>query len=116
MYFDINNSNIGWTTGRNFRKLSFYKKICKTHNIKWENNWNKNYSILWKNIPNEISEILTTTSNNIIKSLIKRKTPKKHKYIYILGKTKKETKELYKLFYINNPKYIKINYPKRKDG
>jgi len=112
LYFDLNNPNIGWTSGRNFRKLSFYKRICKKYNIKWEDNWNTRYTIHWDIIPNEISELLTNTSKNTIKNLIKRKSPKKHKYIYILGKDKKETKKLYKLFKENNPNYTKIKYPK----
>ena len=113
VYFDLNNSNIGWTTGRNFRKISYYKKLCKNINIKWENNWNVKYSIKWDNIPIEVSRFLLEQSKNKIKSLIKRKSPKKHKYIYILGKNKKETKKLYKKFRELNPKLINLPYPKR---
>lgn len=111
-----NNPNIGWTSGRNFRKVSYYKKICKKNNIKWEDNWNNRFTLLWDNIPEEIIKFLTDTRINDIKNLIKRKSPKKHKYIYILGKDKKETKQLMKSFYINNHDYIKLEYPKRKDS
>lgn len=116
VYFDLNNPNIGWTSGRNFRKVSYYKKICKKNNIKWEDNWNNRFTLLWDNIPEEIIKFLTDTRINDIKNLIKRKSPKKHKYIYILGKDKKETKQLMKSFYINNHDYIKLEYPKRKDS
>ncbi|MFA6375549.1 MAG: hypothetical protein WCY04_04910, partial [Bacilli bacterium] len=74
------------------------------------------FTILWDNIPKEIIDILKTTRKNDINNLIKRKSPKKHKYIYILGKDKKETKKLINIFYINNPNYKKLKYPKRKDG
>jgi len=116
VYFDLNNPNIGWTSGRNFRKVSYYKRVCKINNIKWDNNWNRKFTILWDNIPKEIIDILKTTRKNDINNLIKRKSPKKHKYIYILGKDKKETKKLINIFYINNPNYKKLKYPKRKDG
>jgi len=115
LYFDLNKPNVGWTTGRNYRKLSFYKKICKAHNINWDNNWNSNYSILWDNIPSEISNMMSNTSKTIINNLIKRKSPKKHKYIYILGRNKGETKILYRKFIENNPKYTKLDYPKNNN-
>lgn len=112
VYFDLDNPNIGWTSGRNFRKISFYKRICKSHNIEWEQNWNKNYTILWDNIPVDISNMLKRISKDKINELVKRKSPKKHKYIYILGENKKEDRLLHKLFYDNNPTYTKIQYPK----
>lgn len=113
LYFDINNPKIGWTTGRNFRKLSFYKKACKEININWEDNWNDRYSIKWDNMPIDIKEKIIEKSKNKIKNSIKRKSPKKHKYVYILGCDKKETKKLLELFRNYNPKYTKIDYPKR---
>lgn len=116
VYFDLNNPNIGWTSGRNFRKVSYYKRVCKRNNIEWSNNWNNRFTVLWDNIPKEIIDILKTTRTNDINNLIKRKSPKKHKYIYILGRNKKETNELMNIFYINNPNYKKLKYPKRKDG
>lgn len=113
VYFDLNNPNIGWTSGRNFRKLSYYKKISKKNNIIWDSNWNSKYTILWNNIPKNIKNILISNREKDMNNLIKRKTEKKHKYIYFLGKDKKETKNLIKLFNDNNPNYKKIDYPKR---
>jgi hypothetical protein len=114
LYFDLENPNISWTTGRNFRKLSFYKEICKLNNIIWEENWSKNYSVLWDNIPKDIKILLLNESKNKINSCIKRKTSKKHKYIYILGKDKKETRLLKQKFKDLNPKLINLEYPKNR--
>ena len=38
----------------------------------------------------------------------------KHKYIYILGQSKKETKELKKLLDKNNPGVLVLEYPKER--
>ena len=40
--------------------------------------------------------------------------PAKHKYCFILGRSKKETKQLHKLFKDNNPKKVGLPYPKEK--
>lgn len=109
LYFDLSNPNIGWTSGRNFRKISFYKKISKENNIEWKKEWSNNYSILWDIIPKDIQSILKTESKNRLKNCLVRNTVKKHKYVYILGKNKSETKKLRKMFLENNKiyKYVK---------
>jgi len=113
-YFDLNNPNIGWINSRNFRKLSFYKKVCKENNITWNNNWSKKYTVLWDNIPKEIKKLLINESKKRINSCVKRTPMKKHKYVYILGKDKKETKELRKLYKELNPKLVDLKYPKER--
>jgi hypothetical protein len=110
LYFDLKNPNIGWATGRNFRKKSFYKKIAKENNIQWRDDWLKNYTILWENIPLQIKDLLINESNKRLNNCLIRKTEKKHKYVYILGKNKKETKKLRKIFLERNKTY---NYKKR---
>jgi len=102
LYFDLTNPNIGWASGRNFRKKSFYKKISKENNIKWEENWLNNYTVMWNLIPDNIENVLKTESNKRLNECLIRKTKKKHKYVYVLGKTKKETNKLRKTFLENN--------------
>jgi len=114
LYFDLDNPDIGWTNGRNYRKVSFFKKICKENNIIWKDNWFKKYTMLWDNIPTEISSLLLLESKNRINNSIKRIPIKKHKYIYILGKDKKETKYLKKIFNELNPRLLNLNYPKER--
>lgn len=105
LYFDLLNPNIGWTSGRNFRKKSFYKKIAKEKNIVWKDEWLNNYTIMWNLMPTEIENILKTESKNRLKNCLVRNTTKKHKYVYVLGKTKTETKKLRNLFLENNKIY-----------
>jgi len=111
LYFDLSNSKIGWTTGRNFRKKSFYKKIAKEKGITWKDNWLRNYTILWDNIPQNIEKILKDESNKRLNNCLVRKTKKKHKYVYVLGKNKTETKKLKKIFLSRNKIY---DYPKER--
>lgn len=47
-----------------------------------------------------------------IDNCIVRKSKPKHKYIYILGKDKRETKYLNKKFEQYNPNLINLKYPK----
>jgi len=110
LFFDLNTPNIGWSSGRNFRKRSSYKKIAKENNIIWKDEWTKNYSIIWDNIPIDIKNILIDKTKEKINNCLVRKTIKKHKYIYILGADNRETKKLRKIFLDNNNIY---NYPKR---
>jgi DNA-directed RNA polymerase subunit RPC12/RpoP len=110
LYFDLDNPHIGWTSGRNFRKKSFYKKIAKENGIIWQDKWIDKYTIKWEFIPEDVKTILITESKLKLEKCLLRKTTKKHKYIYVLGKDNSETKRLRKLFLDNVNTY---SYPKR---
>lgn len=112
LYFDLENPNIGWSTGRNLRKVSYYKKLCKNNNFYWEENWSSKYTMNWDNIPSDIKDYLINFSKEKLKTMIERKPLKKHKYIYILGKDKRETKKLLNMFKTLNPNLLNIEYPK----
>lgn len=111
LYYDINKPNIGWSTGRNYRKVSYYKKLCKELSFIWCDNWSSKYTMLWDNIPIEISTKIKSVSSYRLKNLIKRKPLKKHKYIYIQGKNNSETKYLKRIFKEKNKTYP---YPKNR--
>ena len=110
LYFNLNNPNIGWTTGRNFRKISNYKKIAKKNNIQWCDDWVNSYSILWDKMPFYIKNLLQLQSKEELENCLVRKTTKKGKYIYILGKNDTETKHLRVEFLQRNKIH---SYPKR---
>lgn len=96
---------------RAFRARSMYKRYAKDLNIKWGKNWNNSQSILWENIPKDIEKQLREYAKLMYKNSEKIVFPNKHKYAFILGKDKKETKELRKLFEQNNKIY---EYPKER--
>lgn len=98
-----------WFSDRAFRCRSAYKRYAKKFGIVWQKNWNIGDKMMWENIPNEIEQLLRQHSKDYIKECLCRTVPPKHKYMYILGKNKKETQSLRKLFLSNNKTFP---YPK----
>ena len=66
--------------------------------IEWQKNWNNDQSVLWDNIPDEIEKKLRNYSKEMFKKAEKIMFPSKHKYAFLLGRDKKETKQLRKSF------------------
>jgi hypothetical protein len=112
LYFDQELSHLGWTTGRNYSKLNFYKSYLRGNNIIWDDKWNLKTKILWDNIPDNIVIKMKYHTKKCKERCLVRKAIPKHKYVYILGKDKKETKLYKKIFKGLNPKLINLPYPK----
>ena len=98
-------------TDRAFRARSFYKHYAKDLGIEWQKNWNNDQKILWENIPNDVEKRLRDYSKEMYKNVEKIEFPSKHKYAFVLGKNKTETKELRKTFLKLNKTYP---YPKER--
>lgn len=96
---------------RAFRARSMYKKYAKDLGIVWQSNWNDDQKMLWENIPDDVEKQLRDYSKKMYNESEKVVFPNKHKYAYVLGKDKKETKELRKLFEKLNKTY---DYPKER--
>ena len=96
---------------RAFRARSMYKRYAKDLGIKWEDNWNNDQKMLWENVPEDVEKQLREYSKEMYKNAQKISFPNKHKYAYVLGRTKKETKELRKQFESLNKIY---DYPKER--
>jgi hypothetical protein len=103
-----------WVSDRYFRSRSVYKKIAVSNGVNWNDEWVKGDSILWGRIDPEIAKLIKQSSKNYQNSCEVRTVPKKHKYVYILGINKKETKELRKEFETLNPKLKHLKYPKER--
>lgn len=98
-------------TDRAFRARSFYKRYAKDLHIEWQKDWNNDQKILWENIPDDIEKQLRDYSKKMYEESEKIEFPSKHKYAFVLGKDKRETKALRKLFIENNKTYP---YPKER--
>ncbi len=98
-------------TDRAFRSSAFYKRYAKDLGIVWQKNWNNKHIILWENMPKDISERLRQYSKEMYEKSEKIYFPNKHKYAFVLGKNKTETKKLRKIFMENNKIYP---YPKER--
>ena len=107
VYFDLNKPHLGWFSNRNFHRRSVYKKLANEMNIE----------ITWKRvgeIPLNLKKLMNEKIDEYKKTCISRKSSKKHKYIYLLGKDKKETKLLKEKLKELNPKLSNIPYPKNR--
>ncbi len=113
-YFDPNNPDKGWFSDRLFRKTTSYKIYAKKAKIFWHKNWSTRDKINWDLIPHEIIQKIKTKAKEHQKSCVKRPLPKKHKYVYILGKDRRETKRLRNIFSSLNPKISNLIYPKKR--
>ena len=94
---------------RFFRTRSAYKTYAKELGIEWGNNWNNDQKMLWENIPDEIENKLREFSKSKQKTSKKVEMKSKHKYAYVKGRNKQETKKLRQLFESRNTIY---EYPK----
>lgn len=96
---------------RFFRVRSAYKKYAKEMGIEWQKNWNNDQRMLWENIPDDIEQKLRDFSKYKQKNATPVEFPPKHKYAYVKGRNKTETKQLKKLFMERNKVY---NYPRNR--
>jgi len=88
---------------RFFRVRSAYKKYAKELGITWEKDWNNDQKVLWENIPAEVEKQLREHSKKKQQGATKIQMPSKHKYAFVLGRSKAETKKLRREFEDRNP-------------
>ena len=103
----------GWRGDKSFTERSEYVRHAKDLGIDFLPEWRKNGKVNWQNIPPEISSQLRQAAKDKKASCKRRLAKPKHKYVYILGRGKKETKRLRKLFVMNNSDLPK-EYPKNR--
>ena len=96
---------------RFFRQRTAYKKYAKELNIEWDKKWEKTTGMNWDNVPDEIEIKLRQFSKEKQNSSKKIEYPSKHKYAFVLGNSKIETKRLRKIFEERNKIY---SYPKER--
>ena len=113
-YHDPNNPNRGWFSDRNFRKISYYKKYALKLGIQWQSLWNDGDKIYWEKISKVTATQLRQASKDHQARCQRLKIPRKHKYVYIRGKTRGETLKLLKLFFKNNSGKKDLAYPKTR--
>lgn len=117
-YLDPNNLERGWFGSSGFADRSQIVRYAKQLGIEWQQEWykvKKSYrKVNWKAIPEDIAKRLKETRELHKKSCQKRKSPIKHKYVYILGRNKRETKQLIQTFKELNPELVGLSYPKNR--
>lgn len=104
--------NGGYVSDRWFRTRCAYKNFAKELGIDWDDNWlGKGRRVVWDRVPKEVETRLREHSKKKQNEAIFIEIPSKHKYAYVLGKDKKETKQLRKMFEQRNKIYP---YPKER--
>lgn len=96
---------------RFFRSRSAFKRYAKELGVYWQKEWSNDQSVLWENIPCDIESKLRKKSKEKQSSSEMVVFPPKHKYAYVLGKNKRETKNLRQKFNQLNKTY---KYPKNR--
>lgn len=96
---------------RFFRQKTAYKKFAQELKISWDKNWNSSTGIIWGNMPPNIEKQLREYSKQKQSTSQKLTMPSKHKYSFVLGQNKKETKMLRKIFEQRNKTFP---YPKKR--
>jgi hypothetical protein len=103
-----------WVSDRYFRSRSVYKRLAKKNGIVWQDEWQDKIhkdNILFDIMPEDIEKKIKQLSKDYILSCEKREMKLKHKYAFVLGKNKWETKYLRNYFLKRNKIYP---YPKER--
>jgi len=90
---------------RFFRQKSAYRLYARELGIKWQESWVVDGCIDWSRMPLSIEERLRATSRQKQATSHVITAPKKHKYAYVLGRDKRETKQLRTRFLESNKVY-----------
>ena len=115
-YLDPDHPERGWFSDREFRKKSkyyWYAELIGIDRQTWKG-WMKKYSPDWTLVPPDIKIKIKDTERSYRNSCVKRPVLAKHKYCYILGGSKQETKKLNKLFKKHNPDKLGLSYPENR--
>ena len=118
-YLDPDNPKRGWFSASGFSDRSQIVRYAKKLNIEWQPEWykyvgaKKNYrKVDWKAIPDDVVARLKQERKEHKARCAQRPSPTKHKYCYILGQNKRETRSLLKSFRQNSPDKVGLSYPK----
>ncbi len=103
----------GWKGDKAFTERSEYVRHAKDLGIEFLPEWRRKGKVNWSAIPNEVAVQLKQMAKDKKNACKKRVAAPKHKYVYVMGRGKKETKRLRKLLLENNPK-LPLDYPKNR--
>lgn len=96
---------------RTFRHNNMYKLYANELGLKWDDSWIVDNCIDWSRVPDEIEEAVRNRSREVVRNAKTLDFPSKHKYAFVLGRDKRETKYLRKRLENLNKIYP---YPKER--
>jgi hypothetical protein len=113
-YRDPKRPERGWFSDRLFRRVSQYQKHAERLGYSWRTEWGDRSHVNWDAMPELIQHQLKAEVKRAESQCEKREVPKKHKYVYILGRTQAETQKLRKRLSDLHPELAKLRYPKNR--
>ena len=96
---------------RFFRQKTAYKKYAAELGIEWQKEWTGKSGVNWDLVPENIKKTLRDYSKKKQSESKAIEYPNKHKYAYVLGRSKLETKRLRRMLESNVKTYP---YPKER--
>jgi 5S rRNA maturation endonuclease (ribonuclease M5) len=111
VYIDPENEENGWFGDSYFNQRSVIKRVAIASGVKWEdeyiklNKTGRKRVIDWDAIGVDLKAEIKAHVRSYRDKFIKYKTARKHKYLYIQGKDRRETRTLRKLFEANTKFY-----------
>jgi len=96
---------------RFFRARSAYRQYAKDAGIEWEREWVSGSTINWDSMPAHVQKELRQRSRDAQANAESVGVVPKHKYALVLGRDKRETKQLKKIFESMNATHP---YPKER--
>jgi hypothetical protein len=100
-----------WVSDRYFRCRSVYKRLALQAGISWDAAWQKGDKVHFDLMPETVSAQLRDLSKAYMLGRERREVDAKHKYAYVLGVNKRETKVLQAALLANTAIYP---YPKER--
>lgn len=113
-YFDPDRPEYGWFSSRNFRHRSKYTRYAKELGIELQKEWWGKYTLKWNEMPENLVLQLKNAAKEYQARCWVRKVATKHKYAYIAGKDRRETRYLRKRFAQLNPSLVGLEYPQTR--
>jgi hypothetical protein len=103
----------GWKGDKAFTERSEYVRHAKDLGIEFLPEWRRKGKVNWSAIPIEVAVQLKKAAVAKKAACKKRVAAPKHKYVYVMGRGKKETRRLRKLLLVHTPK-LPLDYPKNR--
>ena len=108
-YYDPQSPDRGWFSERIFAKTSKIKRCAKACGIHWQSQWQQRDKIFWDAMPPSVESKIRGRLKEEKARCMRKKVPRKHKYVYILATNRRETKRLRQSFF--NLRRSKLNHP-----
>lgn len=108
----------GWRGDKSFSERSAFVRYAKELGYTWKKEWLRiekgKRRVKWSEIPEDIVVALRKKARDTKNACPKRISSPKHKYVFVSGRNKKETKRLRKVLVERNPPQYQVKFLNNK--